>query len=170
MPATTITAVLVDPFAQTVTDVQIPSYHQIGKQLAAMKVLMQCQWVEHVDLGEDQSLWVDEEGTLKDWDDQRFFCLRHAQTKLIMGNALAGRSLMTGRSAEGEIVAARNRADSLRPLVVWTNARQVVVPAMTIATAEFDSEGILRPTETPQPIDGDRRTFNYHNQPSRKGK
>lgn len=160
----TIHAVLIDPFAQTVTNVRIPNCNDGPAQWEAMKVLMKCEWLEHVDLGAGQSLWVDEEGFRMPWDQQRFFSTRNAHTGELQGQAMAGRALVTGRTGP-EVTGARVGAAAVAPLIVWTPGRQVVIPAATIASAEFGPDGRLRPIETPQPLDGDRRTYSYHDQP-----
>ena len=87
----TIKAILIDPFNKTVTAIDMPN------DFDAMKSdFIKCDLAEAVEFGEGVTGWIDEEGLLKNWDDQAFTLISGSVT-------LAGRIVLTGSDDEGDM-------------------------------------------------------------------
>jgi hypothetical protein len=101
-------AVLVDPVARTVTDIEIEKgldgmYEAIGCELVALVRLKD---------GSEGDLWVDDEGLLKLTPESRFFVIHKS-------SALTGKGLILGSTEEGESTHAPQKADYYAPLITF---------------------------------------------------
>ncbi|AWI53195.1 hypothetical protein DEH84_06940 [Aquabacterium olei] len=133
--AATVAAFLIDPHARTVTEVQTTGRTE-GP--AGLYELLGCAYVERVECGHGFSVWLDEEGMLKPWEDQAF-CLTPFYPE-----PLAGKLLLMRERVDGEDYRAVNHglkpgfADWLAIAVRWIAPKAVEVPAPVFMTQEAD--------------------------------
>jgi hypothetical protein len=153
-------AILIDPHLQQVREVDVAEKDG-DADLASLREHIGCEWVQTVSLGGGIQLWIDEEGMLKPWEQQRFFRLKE-------NLPLAGRGVML--SSSGSTCVDLHPAitcQNVWSLVSWVDAKNVVVPVMTIARAEF-RDGRLMPVEDPVPTNAEgRTTWDFEHQPNR---
>ena len=142
----TIRAILVNPIAKTVTEIQM--LNDFDNMKAEH---IGCELAEVMDFGEGVDAWIDEEGMLKNWDDQGF-------TKFAGVVTLAGNVVLTGRK-NGDMAALPDHitAELVRDMAVFVPPKAVRVPGTKITTIEPD--GTLK-TESIGPEE-----LTYENQP-----
>lgn len=93
-------AILIDPFAKTVTEIDIDK----ANVLAGLYAAMQCDLVDVVRYN-NLDVWVDDEGLMK--DGQKFF-------KMINGHQpLAGRAVIMESDDEGDSIATTVSVDAV---------------------------------------------------------
>ena len=88
-------ALLIDVEAKQLREVELKATESGRAQTDEMHKLIGCEMFEHVKLSDKLSLWVDEEGLLKDRTKGFLLC---TSRQPIMGNGL-----LTGMDASGEI-------------------------------------------------------------------
>lgn len=119
-------AILIDPDAKTVTDVEC------AKGIDAIYALIRCGTFDVVRVGhfagEDQTMFVDDNGLYK--KDQTFFTLNG-------GGPFAGPALILGSDQRGESTSTRFLADQVRPQVEFKNLR---VKDWTSSTTEENAD------------------------------
>lgn len=115
-------------------------------------------YIERVSLGRGISAWIDEEGILVNWDEQRFLNL-HPLGQPRQGITLAGHVILTGDDDWGNTIAlpASVTVENLRLMVQWLDAREVTVPGTKVYSV--DEKTGQRRTEY------DAGTWTYQNQP-----
>jgi hypothetical protein len=99
-------AFLIDPFAQTITEVDHPG------GLQSIYALTQCDIIQGVYLDNGDCIYVDEEGLLRDIE-QRFFTIDG------FAQPIAGRGLVVGSSEDGETVAPKTTLSELKGMIGW---------------------------------------------------
>ena len=131
-------AVLIDPFAYTVTEIAIERDPAAHSTLAAIygalsHETMPVQYIEAVLLGRGEALFVDEEGAIK----ERYACGRARRWFRLQGyhNVLAGKGL---------ILAATTRAPSAQPATAPPRSQ----PLVTFFDAEVMPQHLIE-TRTP---------------------
>jgi hypothetical protein len=103
-------AILIDPVAKTVTEVEhTDDYRDIYKHL-------ECDLFTVVGIDEVDSVFIDDEGLLKDEPGPFFALAGYPQP-------LAGRGLILGCDEEGESIAARMSLDEARAMVSFPEAK-----------------------------------------------
>lgn len=133
--AATVAAFLIDPFARTVTEVQTTGRTE-GP--AGLYELLGCEYVERVDCGHGFSVWLDEEGLLKEWSEQAF-CLTPFYPEPLAGKLL----LLRERQEAGDYRAINHGmkpefTDWLAITVRWLTPKTVEVPAPVFMTQDAD--------------------------------
>lgn len=106
-------AILIDPFAREVREVQIGE----GLQPIYDQIKADCFTVVGLGLGE--GLFLDDEGLFR--SKQEYFALGGTGTPV-----LAGRGLILGSDSEGESVDSRLDVERVRALVRWLSAAEAV--------------------------------------------
>jgi len=104
-------AILIDPFQQTVTDVDYSGdYKQIYQLIEAD--LFTCVTFNQA----GDAVFIDDEGLFKDSDEQRYFVLTDDN-----GNSqlLAGRGLVLGLDASGESISPTVTLEQVQAKVYW---------------------------------------------------
>lgn len=107
-----IRAVLIDPVARTVTDIEIE------KGLSFLYKAIGCRTVTRVELDDQNDLWLDDDGLLHTPQPDKFTIGRYPQP-------LAGVGLVCGYDGEGNTISTRLDADKVRPLICWKGAVHV---------------------------------------------
>lgn len=87
-----IKAILIEPKAKTVRAIDLEP------DLDALRTHLLCDTVQAVDLGEGVTAWIDDEGVLKDWDEQGFTDFAGVLT-------LAGNVVLTGTNPDDNSMA-----------------------------------------------------------------
>lgn len=136
----TTRAILIDPFAKTVTEVQIH-----GDTLPGMYAALDCQQVNAISMGKvggiQHDLWVDEEGLFIPWGEQAFYQLNGYP------EPLAGRGLIFACSPDGDTISASSllTTERVKTVVSWVDAENVEVsaPRMIVRDAEGQEETTL---------------------------
>lgn len=108
-----VTAILIDPFAQTVTEVEhdADNYRDIYRLLSAPEHPVDLFTTTYSSvLAEDDAIFVDGEGLLK--GPTGFFTLPGTST-------LAGRGLILGSDEEGETVGSATSIEAVRKAVTF---------------------------------------------------
>lgn len=144
-------AILVDPMARTVTEVQLES----GKYEDIKKALFPDGpqgYIEAVDLGSNHHMYVDEEGLLKPWEEQSFF--QFTATK----QYIAGRGLILCGTEDGDEIDARVPLGMVKTAVRFVEPQEVHVPTPTFTNVNDDGT-----TETTRIVPEEEWTFD--NQP-----
>lgn len=123
-------AIHIDTLAGTVSEIACPNDFQVVK-----RDVLRCEMAECIHLGGGVDAWIDEEGTLVDWDTQGFVRLAGQIT-------LAGQVLLTGvderRSEWADLPAGVHVAQVLR-LCQFLDPREVKLPGSSITT--YDADG-----------------------------
>jgi hypothetical protein len=115
-------------------------------------------FIDRVDLGGNIDAWVDEEGVLIPWQEQRF-CALHPLGKPQDGITLAGHVILTGHDGWGGTTALPDNiiVDLVHRTVQWLDAREVTVPAPKVYSVD---------TKTGEKVlEHDEGTWTYDNQP-----
>lgn len=116
-----IKAILIDPFACTVTEVQYEGddYKQIYPLISHETMKVDCFTGAYpASLAGYDAVYVDDEGLFK--NPQRFFLIPSN------GQPLAGKGLVVGANDEGESISAETKLESLKREVVFLEfARQL---------------------------------------------
>jgi len=85
-------AILIDPVEKTITEIETTGEYQ------ELLSILDIQIIDIVRLNATESLWVNDEGLLKDPEDQTFFMLKYYP------QPIEGRGLILGNDEEGENV------------------------------------------------------------------
>jgi hypothetical protein len=110
-------AYLIDPFQQTVTNVELAGAENPRKHLRDIYALLNCELIDAVTISEQgDAVLVDDEGLLKDMNSQRFFQLGNELDGCML---LAGRAIVVGTNSYGNSVNPAFTIDELRTKVTW---------------------------------------------------
>lgn len=152
-----IKTIVIDPFTRTIEHGTLP-YGNDGAYTGIVDAVFEGRpakgYIELVRVDRRNAVWVDEEGLLKDWADQRFFTWGPQQ--------LAGRGVITGVNEEGDTVDATIDIERVRRDVKFVGAEEVSIPAPTLTT--FDGDG--KPTV--EPLHGSFEPWTVDNPPPRR--
>lgn len=127
--ATTLRAIHIDPLARTITEIAMPDDFK-----AVKRDVLHCDLAECVHLGGGVDAWIDEDGTLIDWDQQGFVRLAGQIT-------LAGQVLLTGadeRRGHWADLPAGVTVAQVRSLCQFLDPREVELPGSSITMYEAD--------------------------------
>lgn len=115
-------------------------------------------WIDRVDLGANVDAWVDEEGFLIPWDEQRFLAM-HPPGLKHFGQNLAGHVILTGHDGWGGSVGLPDAIpiELVQASVQWLDAREVTVPAPKVYSED--------PKTGERVLEHDAGTWTYDNQP-----
>jgi hypothetical protein len=115
-------------------------------------------YIDRVDLGSGVDAWIDEEGMLIPWDEQRFLAL-HPPGLKHFGQTLAGHVVLTGADGWGNSVALPDNVivELVCACVQWLDAREVTVPAPKVYSMD--------PKTGEKVLEHDGGTWTYDNQP-----
>ncbi len=102
---------LIDPFTRTITEVDHDD------SLESIYRLTQCECFTTFRLNEKHYLLLDDEGLLKDLEQQAFF--------QVHGVPLAGRALCTGIDFEGNTISPSITLEELTAQIHWIEAHQL---------------------------------------------
>lgn len=116
-------------------------------------------YIEHVDLGGGVDAWIDEEGMLVPWDEQRFVAL-HPPGQPRDGRSFAGHVILTSNDGWGGSVGlpAHITLWLIKQTVQWLDAREVTVDAPKVYTQD--------PATGELTLEHDQGTWTYDNQPA----
>lgn len=154
-----IRAIVINSIERTIREVQLPQDGEGDVPYDVMRAAVfpagDLGLIEIVNLGGNTQMVIDEEGLLRNWDEQGFFTLGPGQNKATFAGVglLIGYHPATGAAADLPLPLALIEA-SCR----WMDAREVSVPAPSITT--FGSDG----TATTEPLCG-RESWDYQNRP-----
>lgn len=135
-----LSAVVIDPIARTVTAMRVPSDFDLLKSH-----VLGCRTAEVVDLGEGCDAWIDEEGTFGDWQTV-------GVTKLGGNLQLFGVIVIVGRDAANDMADVPDHVpvDMIASMCQWPPVKNVKVKGSTLTT--FDAAG----SPTTVKLSGDR--------------
>jgi hypothetical protein len=109
-------AFLIDPFAKTITEIYTLA------ALTDVYTLTQCSIVEGVRLNDDDdTVYIDEEGLLKDLNQQAFFILTGTRASV----TLAGRGVVFGTDQEGDWVEPTITLAELQAMIKWATLAEL---------------------------------------------
>lgn len=148
-----IKAIIIDPWARTIEPGEVePGDDGAYKGLVAavFEGRPAKGYLEHVAVDDDNGVYVDEEGLLKDWGTMAFFRWGPQQ--------LAGRGVVVGTNDEGDTVDASIDIERVRADVQFVDAHNIVIPAPTITTVQ---DGKL----VTEPLGGSSEPWTVDNQP-----
>lgn len=137
---TNLKAIIIDPISRTVAYCDVERDDN-GSTYEGLRDLIfkhreQSGYIEHVSVGANHGLYIDEEGVLIDWDAQGFFCLRQGDK---VTSPFAGVAILVGDTPDGDT------GDCLLPLqmihdsVQWIEPQQVSIPAPFMTS--YDKDG-----------------------------
>ena len=94
-------------------------------------------YIERVNLGGNIDAWIDEDGTLIPWDEQRF-CALHPLDEPREGVTMAGHVILTGHDGWGGSTALPGHiiVELVQRTVQWLDAREVTVPAPKVYSVD----------------------------------
>lgn len=155
-----IRAILIDPFSRTVSETTLPLANDPG-HLTAFYNTIQCGTVERVTLGGGVDGWIDEEGMLCNWDDQRFFSLIAYVGE--PSPPFAGRMILTCSTPDGDTASLHPAitTQAVHAIVRWVDAKDVRIPAPTYQECDEN----MQPVGEPVPLHGTDTHWTYDNQP-----
>jgi Domain of unknown function (DUF3846) len=104
-----LTGILIDPFAKTVTMVEVVH------DLSAYYKLLDCDLVDVIRLTPHVDLWIDDEGLLKEPPNQAYFYLGDYPSPI------AGRALLLGHDKEGNSRSLRTTEEEIVAHVMFVN-------------------------------------------------
>lgn len=126
----TLRAIHIDALAGTVSEIAMPNdFNRVKRDL------LRCDMAECIYLGGGVDAWIDEEGTLVDWDTQGFVRLAGQIT-------LAGQVLLTGvdeRRGEWVDLPAHVTASQVRRMCEFVAPQDVELPGSSMTS--FDQDG-----------------------------
>jgi hypothetical protein len=105
--------VLVDPYAETVTDVEYDG------DINSMYKILRVNIVEVAPMADGEDMWVDEEGLLTVTADTKFI------VSSLYHQPLAGRGLILSTDDDGETTASKHDAEYYRGMFQFLTAAQV---------------------------------------------
>lgn len=155
-------AVLIDPFSKSVHSVSLPD--DDGAQYEALRALIfkdrpRVGYVEHISLGAGHGLYLDEEGLLSDWDEQKFFAFIRGDGSPLY---IAGRAIVVSDTEDGGMASCALTIVTIYHSIKWVDAKDVDVAAPRVHSC--DADGNIR-TEL---IDAGSDRWNYANRPPRR--
>lgn len=109
-------AILIDPSTQSITRTTIPD------GLEGLYETLRCETVDAIDLGSGITLWIDDEGLLK--DNQSFFEL------INFGQPIAGTAVILSTDKDGESISvdARLTVDHVKKVVSFVELESYPEP------------------------------------------
>jgi len=109
-------AILIDPFAQTITAIELPK----GNWLKEAYKLMHCELVDTVRWHNGiDTILVDDEGLFVPTDDQQYFAVVNNKHEAAV---LAGRALLVGGADdEGETLDVSASIEDVKVRIAWMN-------------------------------------------------
>jgi hypothetical protein len=117
-------AYLIDPFQQTVTNVELAGAENPRKHLRDIYALLNCELIDAVTISEQgDAVLVDDEGLLKDMSSQRFFQLGNELDGCML---LAGYGLVVGTNSYGNSVNPAFTLNDLAAKVRWPDHETAV--------------------------------------------
>ena len=128
----TISAIIIDPATRTVRQEQLTSdlngelYHALKRAVFGDNETGH-GYIEHISLGADHGIYIDEEGVLKPWDEQHFFRLGENLT-------IAGRAVLVKDTPDGDSADCELSIDYVTAPITWMEAKDVRVPAPFMET------------------------------------
>lgn len=154
-------AILIDPFAKTVTALHLSDHDNDPLPLLAdLYKLIGTDNLDHNTLQNGDSMWCDDNGLLKDWSTQAFFLAPFCPTplagKVVVLRTLPGIDQDTMADCKTDI-------ELLRKAIQWVAPKAVEVPAPTIS--ERGEDGTM---SAPEPLDGGAATWTYANHPGKE--
>lgn len=125
-----IKAIVINPILKTVVAVDMPNDFNTMK-----RDYLKCDTAEVIDLGSNVDAWIDEEGTLKDWDEQGF-------TNLAGAIQLAGIIVLCGRDRNNDMADLPEDIDLefVRGMAIWIPATQVKLRGTTVTFMGADGK------------------------------
>lgn len=137
---TTIKAVVINPFTRTITETRL-ARDQHGSVYGALRDTIfpdrDLGYLEHLSVGMSHGLYIDEEGVLRDWDEQAFF-------KLGAELVIAGIGVIVLDTSDGESADCFLPVDLVATQVTWLDTRAVRVPAPVMTS--MDQDGTVHTT------------------------
>jgi hypothetical protein len=110
---------LIDPFTKTVSVVELAGKENLNQHMQDMYRLLHCDVIGVVWFMDiDEVVLIDDEGLLKDLDEQQFFEL--------CGGLYAGYGLMVGTDSDGNSVNPSFTVEALRERVSWPDHDKAV--------------------------------------------
>lgn len=159
----TIRAIIIDPFAKTITEQQVPAGDGSAYEAIVAAIFPKDRFPQGDDAGFASvnvdgvnTLYVDDIGLMRDWEKQAFFGWG--------GHTLAGTGIVVGTDVAGESVDCSLPLGLVLRDVRWLDAREVRVPAPTLTTVGDD--GVPR-TEY---LDQGRAEWTFDSNPGRDTK
>jgi hypothetical protein len=121
-------AVLIDPYNRTVSFINLPH----NPELESIYKVLEVEWIESIHIGDDERMFIDEEGLMHINDKTRFFVWNTPlDTKLI-----AGRGLILSTDLNGDV-----QSTAMTPEIINRHVRFVDdnVKAADLAERMLDS-------------------------------
>lgn len=156
----TVTGILIDPFARTVTPVQVPD----GSTDALLHFLyanIQCDIVGSSGLPNEDSGYYDDDGLLKPWDQQAFFYVPGWFDYPLAGRWIVTRFTPGVEEDYDPLSDCATDIDKLRATIQWVAPQDVVVPSPQFV--EYDKAGNV---SSAKPVDGGSGVWTFDNQPT----
>lgn len=119
---------LIDPFTKTVTEVDYDGNYKSIYSLIGASTIDVVRWADNV------VLYVDDEGLLKETD-QEYFRIHNSE------NTFAGKALVTGLDGEGDDIACPWSLDRVRGLVQFPSLKLVEWTKTKVSEGE---DGVFR--------------------------
>lgn len=155
-------AIHINPWSRTITEVDIEADGDDCLEYEGLRAVVfpppaRPGYLEHVDLGGKVGAYVDEEGLLVNWDQQRFVRL-HPPGQPEAGHTLAGHVVLVTDDGWGNSVALDPAITvfMVACTVRWLDAAEVSVPAPKVYTQRADGSF---------EVADDQGTWSYDRQP-----
>jgi len=118
--------VLIDPYAKTVSDVQLPEV-----DFEVLYKLLECDLIQQVSIMKNLVMLCDDEGLFKPVEKQRFFTIEG------FAQPICGKAVLVGTDGQGEYMDSRFDHQTVEQVVRWcdTTSEQVLkaFPTQVIA-------------------------------------
>ena len=158
-------AIHINPWSKTIREIDLDddgegciTYDALRRAVFNGRIHAQ-GYIDRVNLGGNIDAWIDEDGVMIPWDEQRF-CALHPLGKPQDGITMAGHVILTGHDGWGGTTAlpAHIIVELVQKTVQWLDAREVTVEAPKIYTVD--------PKTGAKTLVDDQGTWDYENQPA----
>jgi hypothetical protein len=159
-------AIHINPWNKSITEIDLDddgdgciAYEALRAAVFHGRPSRQHGYIDRIHLGNGVDAWVDEDGFMIPWDEQRF-CALHPPGLRRLGQSAAGHVILTGTDGWGSSLALPSNIiiELVQASVTWLDAREVTCPALKIYSVDPET-GVKTLIE-------DQGTWTYENQPT----